>query len=30
MEPENPGFHTTQTVDMLYVVSGAMSARCTK
>ena len=27
MEPENPGFHTTQTVDMLYVVSGAIVMR---
>jgi mannose-6-phosphate isomerase-like protein (cupin superfamily) len=27
MEPENPGFHTTQTVDMLFVVSGAIVMR---
>jgi mannose-6-phosphate isomerase-like protein (cupin superfamily) len=27
MEPENPGFHSTQTVDMLYVASGAIVMR---
>lgn len=27
IEPDNPGFHTTQTVDMLFVASGAIVMR---